>query len=349
MINEFISPSDLIKNSKATLEEISDELGKTKNGTNNELVAKIWEERNSQSFNESLESYKDELFSHRGSYVCYKVTKGSLENLIKDKIEELLDKKQFIKKEDITKNPQLIGAYRLNDDEVILKVTYRVRYENRIENEDIIKIPVIEQTNILLDTKNSVVEVRSNFENSKIIINYIHTLDENLEFKIEPIDKDQLKQKLDATTTSSMGYTTIQQINLNETGKTAIEKIINFINDCLEDGNQDFNYEELQEQIDILREEEEVTNFVLLLLSGLGKLDLAAIFDSEIKEDLSKNSLYKIIEPFIEANKVYFSVPFNNNGLEENYTINVSLEKNIITFISSPNESIIRHIRSKIL
>ncbi|HDU1377828.1 TPA: hypothetical protein REW68_002482, partial [Staphylococcus pseudintermedius] len=78
------------------------------------------------------------------------------------------------------------------------------------------------------------------------------------------------------------------------------------------------------------------------------KLDLGAIFDEDKMEDLNKNSLYNLIKPYIEANTMYLNVPFNN-GVLKNYTIKVGLEKNVITYLSTPNENLIRHIRKNIL
>lgn len=56
-----------------------------------------------------------------------------------------------------------------------------------------------------------------------------------------------------------------------------------------------------------------------------------------------------MVEPFLEANSMFLTVPFNNNGIIENFTIKVGLDKNIITYVSKPTEDFIRHVRSTII
>lgn len=348
-IKNFISPNDLMKNSKKTLSEITNELGITNTGTNSELIAKIWSERENENFERVLANYKNNIFSHRGSYVCYKLIKGSLNNVIKENFENLINKKVNINRKDITTDPQILSVYELSPDELIVKLTYRVRYENRIENEYIEKIPIIEQTNLLIDKKNEVIEIRSNYDTSRKIMKYIYNLDPTLDFTIKNINKDILIKSLNATMISSMGYTNNEQITLNKEAKDAVETIINLINSCLESETINLQYEEFQKQLEILQEAEEVSNFVLLLLSGLGKLDLGTIFDSGTKEDLTHNSLYQLVEPFIEANSIFLTIPFINNNVQEEFTIKVGLENNVITYVSIPTEELIRHVRSKLL
>lgn len=348
MIEKFISPNDLIKTSLDILKQIATDFSKTSKGNTSELVASIWEERNKNNFNDVLEKYKDYIFSHRGSYVCYQVTKGNLTDLIDKEIEPLINKKKTIDKNSISNEPEIIGVYKLNDQEYFVKVTYLMRYENRIEEDDIVKIPIIDQTNVLIDIDNQIVEIRSNYDKSRKIINFFHGLNSDIEFKNVEIDNENVIKDLKATVTSSKGYRTGADINLDDEGKNAIENIVTFINDALENGDQVLEYDDFLEQIEKLREKEEVNNFVLLLINGLGKLDLGAIFGDDKTEDLNQNSLYNLIKPYIEANTMYLTVPFNN-GVLEDYTIKVGLEKNVITYLSTPNESLIRHIRKNIL
>lgn len=348
MIKNFITPNDLIKTSLDTLKQIVTKFGKTSNGNTTELVASIWLERNNDNFNDVLEKYKDHLFSHRGSYVSYQVTKGDLNDLVDKEIKPLIDKKKNINKSEIGNEPEIIGVYKLNDNEYFVKVTYLMRYENRIEDDDIVKIPIIDQTNVLIDIENQIVEIRSNYDKSIKIIDFLHDLNNDIEFKNIEIDNESVIKGLEATMTSSKGYRTGADINLDDEGKNAIENIVTFINEALENGDQALEYDDFIEQIEKLREKEEVNNFVLLLINGLGKLDLGAIFDEDKIEDLNKNSLYNLIKPYIEANTMYLTVPFNN-GVLKNYTIKVGLEKNTITYLSTPNESLIRHIRKNIL
>ncbi|MBE5675659.1 hypothetical protein HUZ99_04400 [Staphylococcus sp. SS87] len=348
MIKNFITPNDLIKTSLDTLKQIVTEFGKTSNGNTTELVASIWVERDKDNFNDVLEKYNGHLFSHRGSYVCYQVTKGNLNDLVDKKIKPLIGKKENVNKSEIRNEPEFIGAYKLNENEYFVKVTYLMRYENRIEDDDIVKIPIIDQTNVLIDIENQIVEIRSNYDKSIKIIDFLHDLNKNIEFKNIEINNESVIKDLKATMTSSKGYRTGADINLDVEGKNAIESIVTFINEALENGDQAVEYDDFLEQIEKLREKEEVNNFVLLLINGLGKLDLGAIFDEDKMEDLNKNSLYNLIKPYIEANTMYLNVPFNN-GVLKNYTIKVGLEKNVITYLSTPNENLIRHIRKNIL
>lgn len=348
MIQKFISPNDLMRTSQETLKQIANEFGKTINANTSELVASIWEEREKEKFKSVLDKHIDYLFAHRGSYVCYKVNKGNLTSMVKKELAPLLNKKITLKHNDIGNEPEIVGVYKLKEEEYLVKVTYLVKYENRIENDDVIKIPIIDQTNVLIDTKNDVVEIRTNFKISRKIINFFHQLDNDIVFENVKIEKDNIIRNLDATMTSSKGYTIGADINLDDEGKLAIERIITFIDNALEDGSQNLEYSVLIEQIDKLRQQEEVNNFVLLLINGLGKLDLGSIFDDEKKEDLNKNSLYNLVKPYLEPNTMYLTVPFTD-GVVEYFTINVGLEKNVITYLSTPNEKLIRHIRSKIL
>lgn len=349
MIREYLSPNDLIKTDKKTLSQIANELGAVDTGTNTEIIGNIWKMPRDKKFEEVMKNNQENLFSHRGSYITYKLVEGNLVEFLTEHIQNYLNIKVEIDDNDITETPAILSAYELTDSEVLVKVTFRERYETRIYNEEVEKTPIIVQVHFLIDTSNELIEIRSNYDISKIIIKFISSLDDDLKFEIPNISKNIIRKNLDATLISSVGYTKNEQIVLNDRGKNAIENIISFIDECLEIEGEQYEISYLKKQIDVLKEEEEVNNFVLLLLSGLGKLDLSSIFNSNNQEDLAENSLYKIVEPFLEANSMFLTVPFNNNGVIENFTIKVGLDKNIITYVSKPTENFIRHVRSKII
>ncbi|WP_436884075.1 hypothetical protein [Staphylococcus pseudoxylosus] len=349
MISKYLSPNDLIKTDKKTLSQIANELGAIETGTNTEIVGNIWKMRGNKNFETVMKNHQENLFSHRGSYITYKLVNGDLDKFTENYINEYLNRKVEIETEDITNTPTILSAYELSDSEILLKVTFRERFETRIYNEEVIKSPVIVQNNLLIDKANNLLEVRSNYDISKQIIKFINSLDDNLRFVIPNIKKDKIKDELNATLISSVGYTKNEQVVLNDNGKDAIENIITFIDNCLENDVEQYDINHLKDQIDVLKGEEEINNFVLLLLSGLGKLDLSSIFNSSNQEDLTQNSLYQMVEPFLEANSMFLTVPFNNKGVIENFTIKVGFEKNVITFVSMPTEAFVRHVRSKII
>lgn len=349
MISKYLSPNDLIKTDKKTLSQIANELGAIETGTNTEIVGNIWKMRGNKNFETVMKNHQENLFSHRGSYITYKLVNGDLDKFTENYINEYLNRKVDIETEDITNTPTILSAYELSDSEILLKVTFRERFETRIYNEEVIKSPVIVQNNLLIDKANNLLEVRSNYDISKQIIKFINSLDDNLRFVIPNIKKDKIKDELNATLISSVGYTKNEQVVLNDNGKDAIENIITFIDNCLENDVEQYDINHLKDQIDVLKGEEEINNFVLLLLSGLGKLDLSSIFNSSNQEDLTQNSLYQMVEPFLEANSMFLTVPFNNKGVIENFTIKVGFEKNVITFVSMPTEAFVRHVRSKII
>lgn len=349
MIKNYLSPKDLLKTDKETLVQIANELSITESGTNIELVANIWEELNDNNFEEVMSKHKEKLFSHRGSYVTYKLKEGNINGFSKRHIENFLNRKLNIKDEEINSEPQILSAYELNNTEILVRVTFRDRFETQIYNESVQQKPIIEQIHFLIDKENELVEVRANYETSRKIIEFLLSLDEKLKFEQPNINKKDLKHNLDATLLSSVGYTKNEQVVLSDKGKDAVENIIAIIDNCLTSDIEKYDLDELKQQIDILREEEEVNNFVLLLISGLGKLDLSSLFNSNNKEDLSRNSLYQIVEPYIEANSMFLSVPFDNNGIMEELTIKVGLNRNVITFISTPTEAFIRQIRKQII
>ncbi|PWZ73396.1 hypothetical protein DD880_12110, partial [Staphylococcus pseudintermedius] len=75
---------------------------------------------------------------HRGSYVCYQVIKGNLNDLVDKEIKHLIGIKENVNKSEIGNEPEIIGAYKLNENEYFVKVTYLMRYENRIKDDDIV-------------------------------------------------------------------------------------------------------------------------------------------------------------------------------------------------------------------
>lgn len=349
MFKNFVYPNDLQRAPKKVLQDMAIELGLASDITSNELLASIWEKRLDSKYEEVLGNNKESLFAHRGSYITYKIKNGEIDKFFEDHLKEYLNNKRIIPSSEITSEPQLISSVELNDQEILFKVTMKVKNENRIVNDDVETVAIINQVNVLIDKTNNMVEIRTQYDQAQKIISFIGGLYEEFEFELVKIDLNDLIEKLNATMISSKGYTNIDQITLNKQSKDAIVNIVKYIDNHLNVDEIEPDVSILKQQIDILKEEEEVDNFVLLLISGLGKLDLASIFDSETTEDLTSNSLYGMIEPYVEKDSCFLSVPYLNGAVNEKYTIKISIEKNIVTFSSTPNEGLIRHVRSNLI
>lgn len=348
MLKTFISPEDIKKNQKKTLQSIATNLTIPSDKNATELYADIWNARQQDDFERVLEKYKDNIFSHKGSFVYYKIIGGDIESYFDSYINEYLTKKNDLSLEAINNEPQVVSAYRLNENETIIKFIYRLRNENRIENDEIVITPIIKKVNVVFDSVRNMFEVRSTLENAEKIIKYIGA-SSDMSFELININENLLIDSLGATLQSSKGNTNIQQIALSESVKSSLINVVEFLNNYLSEDLDTPELEMLYSELDIIKSEEMESNFILLLLSGLGSLDLASIFTNERTLDLTENSLFKMVEPFINKNSCYISVPYESDGLTENFTLNLSMEKNTITFLSTTSEDFIRHIRQQLI
>lgn len=194
MIQKYLSPNDLIKTDKKTLSQIANELGAVDTGTNTEIIGNIWKMSRNNKFEEVMKNNQENLFSHRGSYITYKLVEGNLDEFVTNHIQKYLNIKIELDDNDITETPAILSAYELTDSEILVKVTFRERYETRIYNEEVEKTPIIVQVHFLIDKSNEVIEIRSNYDISKNIIKFISSLDDDLRFEIPNISKDIIKK-----------------------------------------------------------------------------------------------------------------------------------------------------------
>ncbi|EIM5209610.1 hypothetical protein LNA64_002434, partial [Staphylococcus pseudintermedius] len=190
MIQKYLSPNDLIKTDKKTLSQIANELGATETGTNAEIIGNIWKMPRDNKFEKVMKNNQENLFSHRGSYVTYKLVEGNLVEFVSNNIQGYLNTKVEVDNDDIKETPTILSAYELTDSEVLVKVTFRERYETRIYNEEVEKVPIIVQVHFLIDKSNNFIEVRSNYDISKNIIKFISSLDDSLRFELPNIRKN---------------------------------------------------------------------------------------------------------------------------------------------------------------
>ncbi|AWK52195.1 hypothetical protein DIC82_14830 [Clostridium beijerinckii] len=208
------------------------------------------------------------------------------------------------------------------------------------------KFTTISNTTVIVDLEKSILEVRSSSKFADKIANeicgYLGIINHEGK-RILGKYRDSIEKLRDSLDNGKfIDATSIPDQNIELTSEEN-----QLVVETLEALDEYFIDKELDKLINSLNEMDPAgIPFTQLLLAGMSKIGMAVKRND--KDDLSKKSLYNLFKGYMTdySGFITFSLPGND---DINYTIQVGLKTNTISFRSSVTEDVIDYIKGKIV
>lgn len=243
--------------------------------------------------------------------------------------------------------PTLYTSIKLEDNKYLMRFMVPSGTRTFNNGKDYTKIRTVNNVVVIIDLKNEYIEIRTNSKDAKRIIEILNN--------ILPIDNTDgiiiLKNymgSLEKFKDSLLNGQFIQSLSMPDENLTISEENNELLTKMLIIIDEYFintSIDRLTDSIKELNIDTDGTPFTQLLLAGMSKIGIK--IRKDIKDDLSQQTLYKILKKYITTYSGL--IRFCNDTESEMHTILVGLTTNSIFFKSSSDEKIISYIREKVL
>ncbi|MCQ6277406.1 hypothetical protein JMM81_21295 [Bacillus sp. V3B] len=353
-IKDIMLIQDLFKLTKSVLRDIAADLDIDTSLNKNELVMRIYPERNRFS-EETISKIENRIVATRSTAVTWYRFDGGLtteefrrlirENTLFDPFSEL----NPIQESDVTTTPEvLVGSTALNDYGTFLRYIYKsgVRYEPTPTMIRTITKSAI--STVYYDSNRGILEIRGDTRKASDIARKVaQTL--GLQITMEPIEApfeqemgdiaDSLGGRLtEATSKPELFFEEFSENEMN-----SVVNVLKALDEYMQTKDSDVLETHLQNASDSFMQGEAIVPFAALVLSGMETVGMAG--SSEIRS----LPLFSYLNPYLQHQGGFIKFPFTIENVEETFTIRIGITTKSVVFVSQVTEDVIDFVRSRVI
>ena len=353
-IRDIMLIQDLFKLTKSVLIDIAADLDIDTSLNKNELVMRIYPQRN-QFSEETILKIENRILATRATAVAWYRFDGDLttdefrrlirENTMFDPFSEM----NPIQESDVTTAPEiLIGSGALNDYGTFLRYIYKsgVRYETTPTMIRTISKSAI--STVYYDSNKGILEIRGDTRKAPDIARKVaQTL--GLQVTMEPIEAPfeqemgDIADSLNGQLTEATSKPELFFEEFSENEMNSVVNVLKALDQYMQTKDSDVLETHLQNASDSFMQGEAIVPFAALVLSGMETVGMAG--SSEIRS----LPLFSYLNPYLQHQGGFIKFPFNIENVEETFTIRIGITTKSVVFVSPVTEDVIDFVRSRVI
>lgn len=353
-IFDIIFMQDLFKLTKSTLKDLATELNIDSSLTKNELVIKIFAEKDNLSA-ETITKIESKILATKSTSVTwYRIDKIFSAEDFRNKLKKNSKIDPFttigtIKENDITTTPKLISAsssaYKHG---IFLRYVYKsgVRYEQTLTS-----IKTIAKTSIstvYYDADNGIIEIRGDTRKAEDVVKQIaNSIDNNITFTLieQPFTQEMgdIADKLNGQLTEATSKPEFYFEEFSDDDSKAIVDVLKALDDYIENKDSSSLENALQNASDVFQQGDLITPFATLILSGMETVGMAGT------NEIRTLPLFSYLHPYLQHQGGFIKFAYTDGHIEQNYTIRIGINTKSIVFMSQVSESLIDYVRTNVI
>ncbi|MES1040627.1 SAP domain-containing protein [Peribacillus simplex] len=353
-IKDIMFIQDLFKLTKPILKDIAADLNIDTTLNKNELVLRIYDNRNRFS-EDTVIKLENRILATKATAVTWYnldggVTVHDFRRLINDNSNfNPFESMNEIQENDVTTTPELlIGSAALNESGTFLRYIYKsgVRYETTPTTIRPITRSAI--STVYYDADRGILEIRGDTRKAPDIARKVaQTL--GLQITMEPVEApfnqemgdiaDRLKGQLtEATSKPELIFEKFSEGELN-----SVVNVLRALDEYMQTKDIDVLETHLQNASDSFMQGEAIVPFAALVMSGMETLGMAG--SSEIR----MLPLFSYLNPHLQHQGGFIKFPFNIENVEETFTIRIGINTQSVVFVSQVTEDVIDFVRDRVI
>lgn len=247
-------------------------------------------------------------------------------------------------------NPKIYSCIKVDENIYIMRVLIPSGTKTINDGFRLKRVASVRNVVLIINLRSKYIEVRANSIDAKKIIDCIcrPLINENIT-EVDVLGKyggniEDFRNSLDNG--RFFDVTSIPDLNIVITGEQ--NELLVSVLEALDEYFINKDIEKLKSELLNIDLGTEEIPFTQLFLAGLSQIGLA--IRKDIEEDLSNQSLYGVLKSYMTNQKGFLKFTLiNEEETECDYTIQVGMNTNSISFRSSSTEQAIKYIRKKIL
>lgn len=309
---------------------------------------KLWLYENREALIKNEEVTKiisNKVFAGKVTIKLYKIN----DNIDKEKVIEILEGDSFNYNKCNLNSNDAISIYstlKIQEGKYVIRVMYRngTRYDDNQDG----KIPDIKYIDVVLDIETGIIEVRTEINKAKKIIEYIKgKLSMRNVDGIRVLSKynniEEFAKAINGNFKKIFSNTSIQIDELNSNDVLALGELVLALDDYLINKDTD----NFVEKLETIKFETEGITFTQTFLAGCNQIGISV--SNKENKDLSNQGLYKILNKHLSNDNGYISFKLKDGDKDSTIRLSTGINKNTVQFISSVNEEEIEMILSNII
>lgn len=354
-IKDIMLVQDLFKLAKPILKDIAADLDIDTSLNKNELVMRIYPERNRFSA-ETISKIENRILATKSTAVTWyrfdgELTTEEFRRLIRENTRffDPFNEMNPIQESDVTTSPEiLMGSTALNNSGTFLRYIYKsgVRYETTPTMIRTVSKSAI--STVYYDGDKGILEIRGDTRKAPDIARKVaQTL--GLQIILEPIEAP-FEQEMGTIADSIGGQLTeatskpeLYFEEFNEDEMNSVVNVLKALDEYMQTKDSDVLETHLQNASDSFMQGEAIVPFAALVLSGMETVGMAG--SSEIRS----LPLFSYLNPYLQHQGGFIKFPFTIENVEETFTIRIGITTQSVVFVSQVTESVIDYVRSRVI